>query len=95
MVDFVNLFRARFSEMRNVLQAYPALDNLVSIENGSISNLHIQITGNNHRIIIQKHRGIVNTKVVVMDHANLIEIKEMTGIGGARIVIGGNENYFQ
>ena len=70
-------------------------DNLVSIENGSISNLHIQIIGNNHRIIIQKHRGIVNTKVIVMDNANLIEIKEMTGIGGARIVIGGNENYIK
>lgn len=69
--------------------------NSVFIEDGRIINLSINIIGDKHTLKIEKHRGIANSKIIMMDNCTSISIDEMTGIGGARIVVGGKNNYIK
>ncbi len=70
-------------------------NNRILIKNGRISNLDIRIKGDHHQLVIENHRGIVNSEIVILDIKNLISIGESTGIGGARMVVAGNNNYIK
>lgn len=82
-------------KIRNSTITISGNNNNIYIGDGSISTLAISITGNNHNLSIQNHRGIVNSKIIMLDNSTSIYIGEMTGIGGARIVIAGVNNYIK
>jgi len=65
--DFVNYFRNRFSEMRNILQERPELENLLSIN---------KISGNRQGISIV---GIVSDKKVTKNQNILLDVEDLTG----------------
>lgn len=65
--DFVGYFRARFSEMRDILQERSELNNLVSIN---------KISGNNQRLSLI---GIVSDKKVTKNKNMLLEVEDLTG----------------
>ncbi|MBU2053291.1 MAG: metallophosphoesterase [Nanoarchaeota archaeon] len=65
--NFVTYFRNRFSEMRNILQDYSQLDNLVSIN---------KISGNRQGISLI---GMVLDKRVTKNKNILFEIEDLTG----------------
>jgi len=74
--DFVNYFRGRFDEMRNVLQEHSELDKLVSIN---------KLSGNNEKISLI---GIVYDKRITKNKNIILEIEDLTG----RIKILINQN---
>jgi len=65
--DFVNYFRNRFSEIKNILQDHSELNNLISIN---------KISGNAQRISMI---GIVSNKRVTKNKNILLEIEDLTG----------------
>ncbi|MEN7982691.1 MAG: metallophosphoesterase [Nanoarchaeota archaeon] len=65
--DFVNYFRNRFNEMRNVLQEHSELDKLVSIG---------KISGSNQKLSII---GIVYDKRITKNKNIILDIEDLTG----------------
>jgi acetyltransferase-like isoleucine patch superfamily enzyme len=68
-------------------------NNTVSVEEGSIFNLSVRIEGDNHALYINKSRTIVNSKIIMLDGSTKVTIGNNTGLAGARIVVGGYDNY--
>ena len=75
--DFVNYFRNRFNEMRNVLQNNPKLTNLVSLNKISGSRQGISVI------------GIVSDKRITKNKNILLEIEDSTG--KIRVLINQNK----
>lgn len=75
--DFVNYFRNRFSDMRDLLQSRSQLDNLVSIN---------KLSGNNQKISLI---GIVSDKKVTKNGNLLFEVEDLTG--KIKILVGKNK----
>jgi len=65
--DFVNYFRNRLSDMRNVLQEHPRLNNLVSINKISSNRQGISII------------GIVSDKRVTKNKNIIFDVEDLTG----------------
>ncbi|MHA4984941.1 acyltransferase [Cetobacterium somerae] len=66
-------------------------NNKIIIEDGNINNLKIEIKGNDNIIYIKQHRGINNSIFIVLDNKNKIIADENLGIGGARVVLAGEQ----
>ncbi len=75
--DFVDYFRSRFSEMKNILQEHPELNNLVSIN---------KIFGDRRGISII---GIVYDKRVTKNKNILLEVEDLSG--KIRVLINQNK----
>lgn len=75
--DFVNYFRNRFVEMRNVLQEHSELTNLTSLD---------KISGDRQGISVI---GLVNSKSVTKNKNIIFEIEDLTG--KAKILINVNK----
>lgn len=75
--DFVNYFRNRFSDMRNILQDHSELNNLVSIN---------KLSGNRQNVSLI---GLISEKRITKNKNMLLDIEDLTG--KIRVLINKNK----